>query len=150
MAKIIKLDFDEVVIAEDNKNLIHLPYEKLDFKPELNDEVVVYPDGDSYIVTKRENVSSSTDEMNIVNDNQQQQPNNVNDVETGKAVNKTVYIVLALLLGDLGAHKFYAGKTGTGILYFIFCLTLIPAILAIIDIIIALTKPTDSDGNIVV
>ncbi|EKZ0111226.1 TM2 domain-containing protein [Enterococcus faecalis] len=152
MAKIIKLDFEEVVIAEDDKNLIRIPYEELDFKPELNDEVDIYPDGESYIVTKRKNISNSTDEkinINIVNDNQHQQPNNVNYIQSGKVVNKTVYIVLALFLGGIGGHKFYAGKIGMGILYFIFCLTFIPTVLAIIDIIVAATKTADSNGNII-
>ncbi|EIP8061973.1 TM2 domain-containing protein, partial [Enterococcus faecalis] len=49
----------------------------------------------------------------------------------------------------IGGHKFYAGKIGMGILYFIFCLTFIPTVLAIIDIIVAATKTADSNGNII-
>ena len=40
---------------------------------------------------------------------------NVNN--SNQSVNPTVELCLCLFLGWLGAHKFYAGKTGTGILY---------------------------------
>lgn len=52
---------------------------------------------------------------------------------------KTTAGVLALLLGGLGVHKFYLGQTGIGIIYLVFCWTLIPAILGVVDGIILLT-----------
>ena len=48
--------------------------------------------------------------------------------------------VLAILLGGLGAHKFYLGHTGLGILYLCFCWTCIPALIGLIEGIIYLTK----------
>ncbi len=53
------------------------------------------------------------------------------NIKTDK--NKTVAGVLALLLGDIGIHKFYLGQTGKGILYILFCWTFIPALLALIE-----------------
>lgn len=53
---------------------------------------------------------------------------------------RTVAIVLAIFLGGLGAHKFYLGKPGLGILYLVFCWTFIPAVVALIEAIIYLTK----------
>ena len=47
-----------------------------------------------------------------------------------------VAIVLALFLGGFGAHKFYLGRSGWGLLYLIFCWTFIPAIIAFIELII--------------
>jgi len=52
---------------------------------------------------------------------------------------KTTAGVLALVLGGLGAHKFYLWKTGLWILYLIFCWTYIPAIIAFIEGIVILT-----------
>ena len=34
--------------------------------------------------------------------------------------NKNTYALLALFLGAFGAHKFYVGQLGQGILYFLF------------------------------
>lgn len=52
--------------------------------------------------------------------------------------NKVVAGILAILLGDLGIHKFYLGKIGWGIIYLLFCWTGIPAIIGLIEGIIYL------------
>ncbi len=51
----------------------------------------------------------------------------------GRRKDATVAILLALFLGGFGAHKFYLGKTGAGILYLLFCWTLIPSFVALIE-----------------
>ena len=56
---------------------------------------------------------------------------------TGK--NKITAALLAFFLGGLGAHKFYLGQTGLGILYLIFCWTFIPSIIAFIEFIILIS-----------
>jgi hypothetical protein len=43
--------------------------------------------------------------------------NNGHRQEVMKPINPTVELCLCLFLGWAGAHKFYAGKTGMGILY---------------------------------
>ncbi len=60
--------------------------------------------------------------------------------------NKGVAILLALFLGGLGAHKFYLGKSGQGILYLVFVWTFIPSILAFIDMIIYICT-NENDWN---
>ncbi len=65
-------------------------------------------------------------------------------------VNKLAYALLAIFLGGLGVHHFYAGKTGMGILFLLFSWTGIPSIVAFIQGIVALTKKEDADGNILV
>lgn len=57
---------------------------------------------------------------------------------------KSVAGLFALLLGGIGAHHFYLGNVGLGILYLIFCWTFIPMIIAFIEGIIYLTQ---SDEN---
>lgn len=42
---------------------------------------------------------------------------NVNGATVGKERNKWVAFALCLFIGFLGAHKFYEGKTGMGVLY---------------------------------
>ena len=48
--------------------------------------------------------------------------------------------IFAILLGDLGVHKFYMGKIGMGILYLLFCWTGIPAFVGLIEGVIYLTE----------
>jgi TM2 domain-containing membrane protein YozV len=48
--------------------------------------------------------------------------------------------VLGILLGNFGAHKFYLGKIGMGILYLVFFWTGIPGIIGLIEGIMYLVK----------
>lgn len=52
--------------------------------------------------------------------------------------------ILGILLGGIGAHKFYLGETGLGILYLCFFWTAIPALVGLIEGIIYLSK-TDEE-----
>lgn len=65
-----------------------------------------------------------------------------------RKVNKSLYVLLAIFLGGLGIHKFYAGKTGVGIIYLIFSWTFIPMILSLFSVIAVLGIPSDENGNI--
>lgn len=65
-------------------------------------------------------------------------------------VSKGLYIALCLFLGGLGVHKFYAGKWGQGILYALFCWTYVPAVIAVIDLLVAIFKRSDDYGEIYV
>ncbi len=44
-----------------------------------------------------------------------------------------VGVLLSVLLGHFGIHKFYLGETGWGIVYLLFCWTGIPTILGVIE-----------------
>ena len=63
-------------------------------------------------------------------------------------VSKGVYIGLCLILGGIGAHHFYAGKWFRGLLYLGFSWTGIPVVLALIDLVIAIFKRSDVNGEI--
>jgi TM2 domain-containing membrane protein YozV len=44
-----------------------------------------------------------------------------------------VAILLAFFLGSFGAHHFYLGRNGLGVLYLLFCWTFIPHIIALFE-----------------
>lgn len=64
---------------------------------------------------------------------------NINNAVMGKAKNKWVAFCLCFFLGFFGAHKFYEGKVGMGILYLFTCGLF--GIGVIVDLIVILTKP---------
>lgn len=51
---------------------------------------------------------------------------------------RTVAIALAVLLGGIGLHKFYLNRPGLGVLYVLFCWTLIPAVLGLLEALVYL------------
>lgn len=50
-----------------------------------------------------------------------------------KPKDKTVAVVLALLLGGLGLHKFYLDQPIMGLVYLLFCWTFIPVVISFFD-----------------
>ena len=52
---------------------------------------------------------------------------------------KIAAALFAFFLGGFGAHKFYLGKPGMGLLYLLLFWTLIPSFIALIEFIILLT-----------
>lgn len=155
MGKIIKIDNEKqkVMIGNEDSSVSEVTLDSLNFVPAIGDLVDVFNTETETIVTKKESPvkeASNTDgiNINIVNDNNNSGANTL--YAAGKVVNKLVYILLALFLGGLGVHKFFAGKIGTGILYIIFCWTGIPSFIGLIEAIIAIFKTADSNGNIIV
>ena len=54
-------------------------------------------------------------------------------IETRTSRSRLVAVFLAIFLGGIGIHKFYLGKAGWGIIYFIFSWTFIPALLGFFE-----------------
>lgn len=122
MAKILKTDRNTTTIGLDNGSIKDVSTSSLSFSPKVGMEVEFY-ESDREVIVKRV-------------------------PKRKRPVNKVIYILLAFFLGGFGLHKFYAGKTGMGILYLVFCWTGIPAIVGLIEAIIGLTKTADDNGNI--
>jgi TM2 domain-containing membrane protein YozV len=47
--------------------------------------------------------------------------------------NRGIALALALIFGGIGAHKFYLGRPGLGLLYLLFFWTMIPPILGLAE-----------------
>lgn len=157
MAKIISIQNEIVSIGTDEGSIKEVRMMDLNFSPSVGDEVEIFETENKTLVTKKEKPVEQTAmpaggiNINMTNTQTQTQTAPTAVLANGtKAVNKLVYCLLAFFLGGVGAHKFYAGKTGTGILFIIFCWTFIPAFIALIDFIVGLCKKSDANGMILV
>lgn len=152
MAKIINLTMEDVAIADNNNQVLHVPYESLNFKPEIGDYVEIYQDGDNYIVNKTDkpDPNTVTGQATPIPPNQNINVNVTQPVYGGVMINKVVYLLVTFFLGGLGIHKFLTNQTTKGVLYILFIWTFIPSILALCTFIATLFRPADQNGNILV
>ncbi len=156
MKTIVDIRENVIYIGDENGGLQEVRREDCLFEPAIGDVVNIFSNDTKTIVQKIEASKVQTDttsdkvHIHIVNKNESPSYQDLASRQGGRVVNKVIYCVLAFLLGGLGIHKFYAGKIGSGILYLIFCWTFIPGFIALIEFVIALCKPSDSQGNIVV
>ena len=60
----------------------------------------------------------------------------------------TIAALLTVFLGGLGAHKFYLGKPGVGILYLAFCWTFIPVIVSLVEISLMRKRVREHNSDI--
>ena len=66
-----------------------------------------------------------------------------------KEISRKTYIVLLLTCGWLtGAHRFYAGRKVSGVLYLLFCWTGIPFAMSLIDLMQILPMEADENGKV--
>lgn len=150
MNEILKIEGSRVLIGMENGETEEVTLMDLDFTPKVGDKVRVYTYENEIFVRKDDTVNQKRSyEFNI-------NKTGINDLDEyyyeeidGKAVvNKWIYVVLAFVMGSFGVHKFYSKKIGMGVLYFLFFWTGIPALVGVIEGIIAVTKTPDLDGNI--
>lgn len=130
MAKILKIDGENISVGMDDGSIKEFKKSDCNFKPLINDEVEIFRDNEKVIINKKQTM--------------------LENLTNKKLINKVIYCVFALFFGGIGIHKFYAGKNVAGILYLIFCWTFVPSILAFIDFIIGLFKSSDANGNIII
>ena len=158
MPKVIKITDTHVFIGMDDGSFEEYDLNDLNFVPHIGDEVEIFRSDVFTIVTKRESgivtqntfAGADTSETNTQSQSYPKYTRSQGDSGTSRSVNKVMYCMLAVLLGGIGAHKFFAGKTGAGVCYILFCWTGIQAIIAMIDFIVALFMKPDANGEIYV
>lgn len=139
LGKVLKVDADEVVIGMDDGSLKKAPLGNCNFYPRVDDRIRLFENEYEMVISKVEENYQETSYTSA---------SGAQVSKHGVPVNKVAYVLLALLVGSLGVHKFYAGKIGLGVLYLIFCWTLIPGFVAFIEGIIAACTPHDENGYI--
>ncbi len=63
-------------------------------------------------------------------------------------LNKKKYLLLAVFLGWMGAHRFYSKQYPTAILYLLLFWSGFPFAMTLVDLLIAIPKQPDEKGNI--
>ncbi|MFZ3482168.1 NINE protein [Sphingomonas sp. 3-13AW] len=61
----------------------------------------------------------------------------------GTEKNRVVAALLAFFLGGIGIHRFYLGRSVSGVLYLLFCWTFIPGFLGLIETVRLLLMSDD-------
>ena len=139
MSKILQISSESVTVGLDDGSLQVYPINCCNgFKPEIGIEVEVYSDGTKTLIVKKVSIQNALKHPNTIDSNGK------------RKVNKIAYVLLALFLGGMGLHKFYAGHIFLGILCLLFCWTGIPSLIAFIEFIIAICKSSDVNGEITV
>ncbi len=64
------------------------------------------------------------------------------------SVSRKKYLIIALLTGWMGGHRFYARQYPSAILYLLLFWTGFPFAMTLIDLMIAIPKEPDENGNI--
>ncbi len=178
IGKIVKISDDKVFIGLEDGSLTEARKEDCAFIPEIGNKVEIFQNNTTLLIHKLEpqnKQDESEKEATMTKAETKMQPAaapainiNISDIgkvdsspvaqpsttasgfDTRAVVNKTVYCLLAFFLGTLGIQKFYAGKTGSGILCIVFCWTSIPTIIGLVDCLRGVFQKADVNGNIVV
>ena len=64
------------------------------------------------------------------------------------SVSRKKYLIIALLTGWMGGHRFYARQYPSAVLYLLLSWTGFPFAMTLIDLMIAIPKEPDENGNI--
>ena len=131
MAQIIRITDNSVLIGNNDGSIITVSLQELTFSPSIGDEVKIFRNDTQTIVTKVEKHAQQQVEhvigtqpqpivINNVNNNSASSINTMNASSGGlmySPKSRLVALLLCFFLGVVGAHRFYVGKVGTGIIW---------------------------------
>lgn len=137
--QIIKVSEDYIYVKTESGGTQSFTHEAFNFEPALYDEVMIDEFEGMFIINllSKEETQPTNDYERVV---EELKVAVAKEVTNKRKVNKVTYALLALFLGGLGIHYFYAGKAFKGILSVLFCWTFIPSTIAFFVGIAALCK----------
>lgn len=161
MAKIISFSEETVQIGTPEGELLEIPRSDCLFAdPVIGEEVEVFRSGERVVVQRplapKGTFSGIPAAPQVTEQKYGYETNNLPPASSvwrnpnPKCVSKVAYVVLVLLLGGVGAHKFYSGHISAALVYLLFFWTGVPAILALIDAVMGILAPADKEGRILV
>lgn len=65
-------------------------------------------------------------------------------------VNKKIYLLLTLLAGWMGGHRYYERRFILGVVYTAFCWTGVPFVMCLLDLFAVLPIKVDASGKIII
>lgn len=65
-----------------------------------------------------------------------------------RTVDRWTAIAFAFILGGLGVHRFYLKQPAIGVIYLVFCWTLIPSLIALIDAVVWIVQDENKFNQI--
>ena len=146
--RVLSINGDQVIVGKKDGSFQEVPIWAFQFDFDIGDEVDVFSEDNKLIVLKKKEASQAPINVRI------SAPNSVATYRVSKTaqVKKSTYFLCALPGGWFGLHKFYEGKFITGLIIMLLVPTkIVPIfaeILAIIEAMGGLNKPTDKDGYV--
>ncbi|GEM_PF-1989249 len=143
--KVNMIDGTATVGNDVSETMEDYPLSDFNYTPNTGDEVKLYKNGAKVLIVL---ASENMDEQPM----EQVSPAGSHSMK----VNRIVYALLAILVGDFGIHHFYAGDNARGVKYLLLSLLLswtfvVPFVIwikCIIQAVSVLNMPADQDGNV--
>lgn len=148
MPKIIKINDASVTIGKEDGSCFEVGKGFLTFVPSVGKKVEVYANGSDYTVIPVESeapqsapapAAAPVQPQIVINNSNSNQNINMDGFARGKQINKWTAFLICTFFGWAGFHRFYEGKTLTGLLWL--CTLGLGGIGWFIDWLIILFKP---------
>lgn len=132
MSEILEINGANIKVGNDDGSIATLPIASVQFpNPKVGDQVRVYKDNESVLVTRVNPVSNDTAQSD----------------SDRRKINKIAYILITFFFGAFGVHRFMRGQVGLGLLMLFLGSWLTLGIWPLVDFIISLVKLSSYQGD---